>query len=442
MSITETTAAPAEADAAPLAKPSEDTAAQSRWYALGILTLIYSCHYLDRSVISIVLEPIRAEFGLSDGQLGLLTGMAYGLTFAVAGIPLGILIDRVGCCNLLAILVFLWSGFTTLAGFAQSFTHLLLARMGVGAAEAGGSPASLSMISDLFPPKQRSTAIGVFFLSNAIGAGLSAVIGAHVAAIHGWRAAFFVAGGPGLVLVLLLILTVREPRRGAMDPVAAKPQAVPPLRTTLRFLGSQKALVHLFIAMPLVVVAAAAMGAWLPAYLMRSHAMDLKTASITTAISFGVFTALGSFFGGMLCDRLARNAPWKRVAFAGTAALLSAPACIAATVVADTPIAVAFVFVTGMLIFATIPAAFGSMVGLAKPRMRGVTLSSIQVLTNLLGYGFGPYAVGLLSDLYGGPQMLRYAIATVMAGSLLWATLHFVAAARSFQAGLARAAEE
>src|SRR5690606_13029058 len=109
--------------------------------------------YLDRTVVSIVIEPIRKEFGLSDGQLGLLTGMVYGLTFALAGIPLGLLVDRVNRRRLLAVLVLVWSGFTALAGFAQTFAHLLLARMGVGAAEAGGSPASMSIISDLFPPR-------------------------------------------------------------------------------------------------------------------------------------------------------------------------------------------------------------------------------------------------------------------------------------------------
>ncbi|WP_157889086.1 MFS transporter [Herminiimonas arsenitoxidans] len=193
---------------------TEDAVPAKSWYALSILTMIYSCHFLDRTMISIIVEPVRAEFHLHDSQIGLLTGLAYGATFAIAGIPIGLLIDRVNRIKLLAILVTIWSGMTILSGIANSYIHLLLARMGVGASEAGGSPASLSLISDLFPPSKRSTAVGYFFLSNAIGATLSIIIGGFVTAQYGWRTAMLLAGIPGIILAAVLILTVRNPKRG------------------------------------------------------------------------------------------------------------------------------------------------------------------------------------------------------------------------------------
>lgn len=175
------------------------------WYTLGLLTLIYLCHAVDRSVISIVLEPLKQEFGISDSQVGILTGLAYATLYALAGIPIGYLIDRRNRRNLLAVLVAVWSACTVACGFAQNYWHLLTARLTVGAAEAGGAPTALSIISDLFPPDRRSTAISIFWVSTALGTAVSFAIGGLVAAEYGWRAAFFVAGLPGLLLVILLL---------------------------------------------------------------------------------------------------------------------------------------------------------------------------------------------------------------------------------------------
>lgn len=430
-----------EANAPTAAVPIKEKALRASWYALLVLTFINSCHYLDRTVVSIVIEPIRKEFLLTDGQLGLLTGMAYGLTFALAGLPLGYLVDRVNRRNLLVGLVVVWSGFTALAGFAQSFVHLLLARMGVGAAEAGGSPTSMSIIADLFPPKLRSTAMGAFFLSMAIGGAISAFIGSYVAVHHGWRAAFFIAGIPGVLCALLFLTTVREPARGGMDAAAKQPDVTPGVLETLRFVKGQRALVHLLFAMPLSVMAISAISAWLVAFFMRGHGLELKDASILAGINFGVFAALGSIAGGLLSDRLGRQSPRRRIAFAGIACLVGVPLTLGAVLVLNTSVAVAFWFALSVCAFATIPPAFGSLVSLVKPRMRGITLSLIQVVTNLIGYGVAPYLTGVLSDWYGGPQSLRYALLTVIGVTLVWAMAHFLLAARNFERDAARASE-
>jgi len=155
------------------------------WYALVILTLIYTLHAVDRSVMSIMVEPIKKEFDLSDGHMGVLTGLAFGLTYALAGLPLGYLIDRVDRRRLLSVLVAVWSGCTALCGIAQSYAMLVTARLAVGMAEAGGAPTALSMIGDLFPARLRSTAIGVFWASTALGTAASFILGSMIAVEYG-----------------------------------------------------------------------------------------------------------------------------------------------------------------------------------------------------------------------------------------------------------------
>jgi len=413
------------------------------WYALFVLTMINSAHYLDRTVVSIVIEPIKAEFALSDGQLGLLTGLFYGVTFALAGIPLGILVDRVSRKKLMTILVLTWSGCTALGGLAQNFTHLALARMGVGAAEAGGSPTSMSLISDFFPPNLRSSAMGIFFLSMAVGGAMSAFIGSFVASNYGWRAAFFIASVPGVVFALLFFFTVREPRRGATDPVSktSETAVAPTLKETFNFIRSQKALVHLFIAMPLAVMAISAISAWLVAFFMRSHTMSLENASILAGITFGAFAAFGSLMGGVLADYFGRHTPSKRLIFVGIVSLIGVPLAVVAILVDNTYLAVGSWFALAAVSFATVAPTFSCTVTLAKPKMRGVTLAALQVVVNLIGYGVAPFLVGTLSDWYGGGESLRYALLTVIAGTLGWAMLHFFASARHFENDTERARE-
>lgn len=402
-------------------------AVRGRWYALTILTLIYSCHFLDRSVVSIVAEALREEFTLSDSQLGLLTGLGFSLTFALAGIPIGLLIDRVNRRNLLTGVVFLWSAMTAVCGLAQGFVSLLCARMAVGAAEAGGSPTSLSLISDYFPPQERSTAVGLFFLSNAFGGIMCAIIGGYVTVHYGWRAAFFVAGVPGAILAVVALLTLREPPRGGSDGRAAGTSAptAPPVMQALRTMFANRALVALFVAGALAVSAVTALGAWLPPFFMRVHGMDVKAASFVLAVAVGGFGALGSLFGGLLADRVGRRGPERRVLLAALIMLLSIPVVLGAMFVSSKALAVALTIATIGLGFSVIPIAFGSMLTVATPNTRGISSATMQVVTNLLGYGVGPFGVGVISDWYGGPDSLRYAIASVAVACGLLAAIAF-----------------
>ncbi|RJF91698.1 spinster family MFS transporter [Noviherbaspirillum saxi] len=412
------------------APATEEAVPASSWYALAILTLIYSCHFLDRTMISIIVEPVRAEFKLSDSQLGLLTGLAYGATFALAGIPIGLLIDRVNRIRLMAVLVTIWSAMTALSGLAQSYIQLLLARMGVGASEAGGSPTSLSLISDFFPASRRSTAVGCFFLSNAIGATLSIFIGGFITAKYGWRAAMLVAGLPGIALAVVLILTVRNPKRGATDTGEVQQKAAT-LKEVAGYLSRNSAMLHLLAGISIITAAIATLGAWLPSFGMRFHGLSIKEAGMVSALAGGFFAAAGSVVGGLLSDRLGKKHPRRRIDLCFFICFATLLLAVGGTLVSKTPVAIGMMCFAMLVSFATFPASFGSMLSLAAPNMRGVTSATMQVCTNLVGYGLGPFMVGVLSDLYGGDQSLRYAMATVMCICCPWAALHFALSARA-----------
>jgi predicted MFS family arabinose efflux permease len=427
-------AAAAEAAAAPA------EATRGGWYALTIMLLIYSCNFLDRAVLSLVAEPVRREFALSDSQLGVLNGFAFGLTFALVGIPIGLLVDRVNRCRLLAAMVFLWSSATAGCALARNYLGLLIGRMAVGAAESGGAPTSFSLISDYFPPRLRSSAVGLYYLGGAIGGLMCYLVGSQVAAHFGWRAALLASSIPGVALAVLGLLSLREPARGATDPVRAAAghrgaNAEPAVSffPVLRMIATNRAIVYLISAAVMVSAAAAAAGAWLPPFFMRSHAMSIGNASLILGIAGGGFGALGSTVGGAIADRVARSDATRRTGFGAGMLILAMPCLLVATLSVALAPAIGATLASFALIFTGLPVAFGSMLTLASPRIRGVTSATMQGLCNLLGYGLGPLAVGMLSDKIGGPASLRYALAMVSSACCLGAALCFVLARRSIR---------
>jgi predicted MFS family arabinose efflux permease len=411
-------------------------ASRGSWYALAIMLLIYSCNFLDRAVLSLVAEPVRREFALSDSQLGVLNGFAFGLMFALVGIPIGLLVDRVNRCRLLACMVLLWSSATAGCALARNFLGLLIGRMAVGAAESGGAPTSFSLISDYFPPRLRSSAVGFYYLGGAIGGLMCYLVGSQVAAHFGWRAALLASSIPGVMLAVLGLFTLREPVRGAMEPgPRSEADQVVGFFPALRMIATNRALLYLFGAAPLVSAAAAAAGAWLPPFFMRSHGMSIGNASLILGIAGGGFGALGSTVGGAIADRIARSDATRRTGFGACVLMLAAPCLLAATLSVALVPAIGFTLASFALIFVGLPVAFGSMLTLASPRIRGVTSASMQGMCNLLGYGLGPLAVGIVSDKIGGPSSLRYALAIVSSTCCVGAAVCFLLARSSIRAG-------
>ncbi|MDP1555043.1 MAG: MFS transporter, partial [Hyphomonas sp.] len=209
-----------------------------RAWVLAVLTLTYTFNHVDRQILVILLEPIKAEFGLSDGQVGWLTGLSFAAFYATLGIPVAMWADRGNRRNIISIALGIWSAMTALSGLAQNFWHLLLARMGVGIGEAGGTPPATSMIADLYPPQERAMALGVY--TSGIGLGIMAgfALGGYIYELYGWRTAFFAAGVPGLILALIVRFGIKEPVRGLADQRKDEGPA-PSLGETLKFIFSQ-----------------------------------------------------------------------------------------------------------------------------------------------------------------------------------------------------------
>ena len=207
------------ASVAPVGAPESFTGSfkRHRRYTLFILTLVFMFSHIDRSIVGILAEPIKAEFALSDTQLGVLTGFAFALVYATLGIPLALLADRSNRRNIIAVAIAVWSAMTALSGFATNYTQLVLARIGVGIGEAGSTPQSHSMIADLYPQHERARALGIFSLGISLGVMFGFLAGGVISSVWGWRAAFFVVGLPGLLLAIVVGLTVREPERGLAD---------------------------------------------------------------------------------------------------------------------------------------------------------------------------------------------------------------------------------
>lgn len=414
--------------AAPTGDPERTTRPQ--WYALAVLTAIYACHSLDRAVISVVIEPLKHELELSDSSVGVIAGLGYGVAFGLAAVPIGALADRVNRVKLLSLLVVIWSGLTALAGVAHSFSTLLLARMGVGAAEAGGQPTALSLLADLFPESRRSSVLGIFYLGTSIGYGVSFLAGGLVTAVYGWRAAFLMAGLPGLILGLLLSLTVREPPRTSDQGYADRD--APDFVSTLRHLAALSPIRHMLAAMLLSSFSVAVLLAWMVPLLMREHHVPLAQAGIVGGVTMGVTQAIGAIAAGTLADRLAIRERHRRTWVPAGALAASVPLAIGAAQ-APTPIlAIACLVAFGLFTSAWTAAGYSTMLGEVESRMRGTMLGATQVGATLLGAALSPFLAGVLSDLIGGPHSLAWAI-SILSLSGLWASAHFLLAGRAIR---------
>ncbi len=221
-------------------------------YVLGLLLVVYASNFLDRQILAILLQPIKQEMGLSDTQLGLLSGIAFALFYATLGIPLARWADKHNRVNLISVCIAIWSGMTALTGMAGNFLQLLLARIGVGIGEAGCSPPAHSIIADYFAADTRAKAMAIYFLGLPLGSVLGYLLGGWINELYGWRIALLCVGLPGLVLAVVVRLTLREPPRGHADGIKETDQLAPSLKETLAGLWSNHSFRHLAAGTSLV----------------------------------------------------------------------------------------------------------------------------------------------------------------------------------------------
>ncbi|WP_300381429.1 MFS transporter [Henriciella sp.] len=373
----------------------------NRTWVLIVLTLVYTFNHVDRQILITVIEPVKAEFGLSDKQIGWLTGLAFAAFYATLGIPVAMWADRGNRRNIISLALTVWSGMTALTGFAQNFWHLLLARIGVGVGEAGGTPPATSMIADLYPPQQRAFALGVYTTGIGFGIMIGYILGAFVYDQFGWRAAFFAAGIPGLLLALVVRFTVPEPVRGFADArETTEDEDAPKFTETLKFMLSQQSYILLLLGCLMICISANAFVAFTSSYLQRTFDVTVSEVSLPLGLLIGGVGGAGAMILGAVCDKLSANdlrwRPWMIAACSAVALpfawmMLSARSVEMAYVWNLVPSFVG-------LIYASI--AYTATQELVKVRMRSVAAAFTLFSLTLIGIGGGPVIAGTVSDMF------------------------------------------
>lgn len=372
-----------------------------RYLVVIVLAVVYTFNFMDRQIMSILQEPIRKELGLSDTQLGMLTGLAFALFYTTFGVLLAWAADRYKRIWIMAASCAVWSLFTALCGMATNFVQLALSRVVVGIGEAGGSPPSYSLISDYFPPKERGVGLAIYSLGVPIGSMLGAALGGAVAAHYGWRMAFIAVGLPGLLLALVMLLLVREPKRGGLDPLLAGATAhdpAPPMLVAIAGFFANRTLVLTAVSSALSAFVGYAMLNWNPSLLIRVKGMSLGEVSAYYSLVLGITGIIGTFGAGWLVDRLSlKDRRWyawvPAIAFT-----LTVPALAGLLWAPTWPIALLCLAVPSLLNNMYLAPALTVVQNAVPPARRTMSGAILLFVLNLVGLGGGPLYVGYISD--------------------------------------------
>ena len=406
-----------------------------RWYALFILTIVYVLNFVDRQILVVLQEPIKAEMNLSDTQLGLLTGFLFAIFYVTLGIPIARIADKGNRRNVITWSVAIWSAMTALSGLVTNYWQLVLARIGVGVGEAGGSPPAHSMISDYFPPGLRSVALSIFSSGIYIGIMIGFLVGGYVSQHYGWRVAFFAAGIPGLAVALLVRFTVKEPVRGLFDNKPADDN-VPGIWEAAKIFWKLKTFRYLSLACALLSFSNYGVNNWMPSFIIRSHQLSISETGVLFALLIGACGCFGAILGGVLSDKLGtRDKRWY-VWLPGLMSLSGAPFLIACFFSTDLTSSMLFFIWPSIASAMFLGPGIATCHALVEPRLRALISAVIFFIVNLLGLGLGPVFTGIISDLlretYGTVGALQYALtATTLVGSS--AIIFFLLAARSIR---------
>ena len=414
---------------------------KAAYYALGILTIVYSINFIDRQLLSILQESIKADLMLSDAQLGLLTGFAFALFYTFAGLPIASLADRSNRRNIVAISLTIWSGMTAISGLAQNYWQLLAARVGVGIGEAGGSPPSHSMISDIFPPEKRASAIGFYSTGISIGILFGFLFGGWLNEFFGWRVAFFVVGIPGVLLALVLYLTVPEPIRGLAENRASTGDN-PSMMTVFKVLLSRRSFLFMALGAAMNAFAGYSTANWVASFMIRTHQMPTGELGTWLALIIGVGGAIGVFGAGVIADKLGKTDKRWYMWVAVCACVISIPLQISTFWVDDPYTALMCMVIPSVLSNAYLGATIASVHGMVGLKMRAVSSALLFFILNMIGLGMGPTTVGLVSDLLvdqHGVDSLRYAMMYIIPTAMFMSGVFYLVAARYVRNDLAKA---
>ncbi|WP_024352597.1 spinster family MFS transporter [Brevundimonas naejangsanensis] len=400
------------AAATPSAVPGAQSARPGAraWFVLALLCFVYVLNFLDRQLLSILAKPIQDELGVTDGQLGLISGLYFAMFYCILAIPVGWLADRTNRVRVLSLACALWSAATAACGFAQNYPQLATARMMVGVGEAGGVPPSYAIISDYFRPGTRGTALGLFNLGPPIGSAMGVAFGASVAAAYSWRDAFIWVGVIGLVTALIVWFFVREPKKGGLDePVEAVEEAVqtlaapepaPGFMATCRMYFSNPVLRGMALASGATQFVTYALMNFATLFLMREKGMTLQEIALWYALLLGVSVSLGIFGSGWLIDRLSRRYKTAYAYLPAVGLIVAAPFFAGFVWASDWRVALLFLSVPMALNYFYLSPAVTLVQEEVRPNQRVLAGALLLLVMNLIGLGLGPTFLGAASDFF------------------------------------------
>ncbi|SEJ99074.1 Predicted arabinose efflux permease, MFS family [Sphingobium sp. AP50] len=390
--------------------------------AMWVLMFISALNFLDRQVINILAEPIKRELGLSDTQLGLMTGLAFAIFYSSLGIPIARFADRphTNRAKIIAVSLAIWSAMTAACGLAQNFGQLLLARLCVGIGEAGCTPSAHSLISDLFPPAQRAAALAFYGIGMSLGLLVGLGAGGMIADAIGWRWTLLLLGLPGLLLSLIAWSVLPEPRQlaGDLRTGPARYGFLITARDIFRLPVYRNIVAALTVASFLTYGASA----WQAIFLMRSYGLSIAVAGITLGIIGGIGTGIGTWIGGYLAQRAARKGSHHVLTGCLVALLLAFPLSVAGYLAPDWRVCAVLLFVAGLSAGMLYAPTFTCVQGIVPPSSRAAATALLLMIQNLIGLGAGPALFGLGSDLLA-PHVGRESVRWILVASTFFLPL-------------------
>jgi len=416
------------------------------WTTLAILFLAYISSFVDRMIISLLVEPIKADFQISDTQISLLLGLSFAIFYCLAALPIGRLVDIWSRKKIVTVGITLWSFMTALCGLAQNYTQLFLARIGVGVGEASLAPAAYSMLADSFPPKKLGLAMGVFTMGTAVGAGLALIIGGAIISfvtgengenvslfgisfLSGWQWVFVLVGLPGLFIALLTSL-IREPDRIVIEEKKKLYGDISiPISEVKKFfkINADFYIPHHF-AVGCSNLALVGINSWVSVYFMRIHGWTISEAGFNIGIALILGGVLGLIIGGWLSDKISVYIAGGKAYFCLVCAVLAIPFAIFFATEDNAFNALVFFALSYSFMVAPIAPAAAMLQEITPNRMRGMLSAFYLLIVSLIGLALGPLIVAFLNDTYfgGGVGIQKALLISIPAFNLLAATFYFV----------------
>ena len=407
---------------------------QYRYYVTGVLTLAFTFNFIDRQIISILAEQIKAEFVLSDTQLGLLMGLAFALFYTFVGLGIARIADRGNRVNLISIIIVIWSVMTALCGLAANYLQLFGLRMLVGVGEAGLSPSAHSIISDYFNKEERVRPISIYSLGTTFGHVIALLLGGYIAHKYGWRMAFIVVGLPGVLVALLVKLTVREPVRGTMENIQTDIPTHRPLTKEIKSVLAIPLYRYAMAGHVLTVMFSFTLAAWVAAHYMRSFGLEEHKAAPIVALIIIVGGVPGMIFGGFFSARMAKTDMKWLARIPAFFALMAFPFYIYALTSYDLILATTSFTIGTFALQASFAPPLAIIQHAVSAHSRALAAALAFFFSNLIGLGLGPVIVGIVSDA-GIPQigpsklslgLLVLTLCLPLACFCLWRSQHFL----------------